>query len=187
MLAVGWGGTAQVESPSVIRGSAAFDFLDMPAFLNRPSSVVPQASMPSSKVEFIKSTEEKSDRITPEEFINRCHNAFSWSCLTRRFFFESLRNLMLADIPDRVLEELEAVEALSTFDNAEQQVVISFFVILLNSPVAGCFNAKEKQTIEKVYDDIVINSEIQNALEELFAELKHDSWGFSIEYSVSSI
>ena len=182
MLASGWGGINRVNQCEAFVCDSASEYLEVPVFLRRAANIEPQSSIMFSRVPPRVAIELIRERTTPEEFIDQCHSFFSSRWLTKKFSIDLLEDLLEANLPDRVLEELEAIQALSTAGNAEQQVVVGFFIILMNSPVGGYFNAKEKKAIEKADRDVVISSEIQNALELLFGELCHDDWGFSVEW-----
>jgi Ca-activated chloride channel family protein len=179
MLAAGWGGVGQLSASEANTG-----YLDMPMFCRRVAA--PESHIMFSITHNSKSEEIDGAKTTPKQFVLWCKVCFAWSWFTQKLSVKSLDRLLAAHMPDIVLNKLYGAIGHTNDDQAEQQVIIAFFHMLLESDVGQYFTAKQQQAITRAYQTIAINSDIEAYLAEVFEALIEEDWGISMEWTEHS-
>ena len=185
MLASSWGGYGVSDLDLSYSCEPTTDYLDVPVFLRRQSGdfdVLDKPTVLRSMAAPYVAPETRRAQTTPECFVKNCKRCFKLRWFSKRLIVKSLDDLLVADLPDRVLDILQGAIDLSEEDNSEQQVIISFFNFLLHSLAGVQFSTKEKLAIENAHKEIKEHSAIRAYINNQFKELNADWWGFSVEY-----
>jgi len=185
MLTSGWGGIGQVDMEMSYLCESPSEYVDVPVFLRRQSGDT-SVNKPS-KIMFSKATprvvpEVRRAKTIPSGFVNSCKSFFKLHWLSKKLVVRSFEDLLDADLPDAVFDVLQGAIDLSADKNTEQQVIVAFFYYLLRSPAGIGFSIKEKASIEKSFQCIEVNPDIQAYINNKFKNMDESWWGFSVEY-----
>ena len=154
MTAAGWGGTGTVVQDS------AFEY-DIPVFSRRPSP---------------EQEHRRLQQTSPEIFIHKCNRLhIRWFLPILRI--ESFDDLLMCDLPDRILEALRTTAAHYDPEPPEELIVLAFLVALIRSPIRGEFNRNTKRAIKRAAKRLRPEDGLLNSMSAAFAGISKDDWG----------
>jgi len=174
MFAAGWGGVGRV-----CENRASYN---QPSFLRRSSE-------PGVLFCHAQSQEEKDRRrqdTTPGAFAFYCSRVHAkW--LRPVLLLANFNDLLDCNLPDRILETLEAINKDYDPETSEEIIVLAFLYVLTQSVIGKEFNRYIIRAITKACKTTILDERLINLIEESFADISREEWGaqYSLEYNVS--
>ena len=162
MVAAGWGGTGTVLQETA------------PLYLKKS---VATESAPRSRVLFsMASTTDWRQRTSPERFLQRCgwrHTKWLLPVLK----VKSYGDLVACDLPDRILDALQAIASAHAPKASESMVVLAFLQALAMSPAQLEFPRTFRRALRKSMKKTPPDERLLAAMSVAFAGISADDWG----------
>ena len=161
MVAAGWGGTGTVLQEPILH-------------LRKPASPK-AASRPDIRFS-IASPIDWRQRTSPERFLQRCgwrHTKWLLPVLK----VKSYGDLVACDLPDRILDALQAIASAHAPKASESMVVLAFLQALAMSPAQLEFPRTFRRALRKSMKKTPPDERLLAAMSVAFAGISADDWG----------
>jgi Ca-activated chloride channel homolog len=153
MLAAGWGGSSSVVQERGLTPHVMF-------------------SLAPNREEMHK----RRQQTKPDYFASMCNQRHTeW--LRSTLQVTSYKDLLSCNLPDRVLNVLEAIAEQYDSEAPEELIVVAFLHALTLSALAGEFNRNVRRSIKKAYKTLRPDERLTRLMAEAFVDITPDDWG----------
>lgn len=174
MLAAGWGGTGTVLG--VGDTNVCYSASRSVKSPSRPDARFSRA-VSGSDVQFsMSSTIDWRQQTSPQRFLEKCGWRHTrWLLPVLRI--TSYGDLVLCDLPDRILEALKAIVANSAPKESEATIVLAFLQSLASSTAQLKMSRNFRRALRRGIKKTPPNELLLAALFQAFADIGEDDWG----------
>jgi Ca-activated chloride channel homolog len=153
MLAAGWGGSSSVVQERGFTPQVMFSLAPNREEMHR-----------------------RRQQMKPDHFASMCNQRHTqW--LRPVLQVTSYHDLLGCDLPDRILNAIEAIAKLCDSEVPEELIVVAFLHALTLSALAGEFNRNVRRAIRKAYETLRPDERLTRLMAEAFVDVRPDNWG----------